>query len=163
MLEARFGVLVFPPGHVLEIMRQLDAVHIAQGLARRQRKLRLDEVAETAGGGDSLTRQPAVFQDLQGVGEVLRQLVDRFLFLRPGVFHRRGVDRLEGAAGFQVDDPVVGDHHLLNGTLDDVYIYDRALSPAEVATLFAVPEPSTALLLGIGLAGLGMRTRRGCC
>ena len=28
-----------------------------------------------------------------------------------------------------------------SGSIDEVYIYDRALSPSEVATLFAVPEP----------------------
>ena len=54
------------------------------------------------------------------------------------------------------------------GMMDEVSIYDRALSPAEVQTLYStIPEPSTALLLGIGMMGLGMRrrqrNRRGCC
>ena len=36
--------------------------------------------------------------------------------------------------------------------IDDLYIYDRALSPTEVSTLYSVvPEPNTALLLGMGL------------
>jgi hypothetical protein len=48
-----------------------------------------------------------------------------------------------------------------DGSMDDVYIYNRALSASEVSTLYSVvPEPSTALLLGIGMMGLGMRRRR---
>ena len=44
------------------------------------------------------------------------------------------------------------------GRIDDVYIYDRALSPAEVSTLYAaVPEPTTATLMALGLLGLAMR------
>ena len=51
------------------------------------------------------------------------------------------------------DHPAVGSLPL-ERQVDDVYIYDRALSASAVQTLFSVvPEPSTALLLGLGLAG----------
>ena len=49
-------------------------------------------------------------------------------------------------------------YDFFSGTIDDVYIYDRALSPSEIQTLFSViPEPSSALLLGIGLSALAVR------
>jgi hypothetical protein len=47
--------------------------------------------------------------------------------------------------------------------LDDVSIYNRALSSAEIATLYAnesVPEPSALSLLAVGLGGLAMMRRR---
>jgi len=47
------------------------------------------------------------------------------------------------------------------GKIDDVYIYDRALSASEVQTLFSsVPEPSTATLISLGFIGLSSFNRR---
>lgn len=48
----------------------------------------------------------------------------------------------------------------IDGLIDDVYIYDRALSASEVQTLYStVSEPSTALFLGLGLAGMAVRRK----
>ena len=47
------------------------------------------------------------------------------------------------------------------GALDDVYIYDRALSASEVQALFSsVPEPSASFLIAVGLIGLSASNRR---
>jgi hypothetical protein len=47
-----------------------------------------------------------------------------------------------------------------SGSIDDVYIYDRALSSSEIQTLYsAIPEPTTGLLLGLGLLGVAVRRR----
>jgi hypothetical protein len=49
----------------------------------------------------------------------------------------------------------------IDGRIDDVYIYDRALSASEVQTLFSsVPEPSTSLLLTLGFIGMSSFNRR---
>ena len=48
-----------------------------------------------------------------------------------------------------------------SGTLDELYVYDRALSEPEVFTLATVPEPSTALLLSLGLFAISLRRKVG--
>ncbi len=45
-----------------------------------------------------------------------------------------------------------------DGSIDDVRIYNRALSSAEVSELYSIPEPATLLLLGLG--GLILRKRK---
>jgi len=55
------------------------------------------------------------------------------------------------------------DPNFFTGLLDEVYVFDRALTQAEVRNLMAIPEPSTlliwSLLAGLGI-GCGWRRRR---
>ncbi len=51
-----------------------------------------------------------------------------------------------------------GDPAWSKGIMDDVRIYNRALSADEVAQLYAIPEPATLLLLSLG--GLFLRKRK---
>ena len=48
-----------------------------------------------------------------------------------------------------------------NGGVDEAYIYNEVLSPSAISDLAAVPEPSTIVLVGIGVFGLvGRRLRK---
>jgi hypothetical protein len=57
---------------------------------------------------------------------------------------------------------IVGPTHVgaFDGVIDDVRIYDRALSDAEVADLHLLPEPATLTLLVLGGLALMRRRRR---
>ena len=56
--------------------------------------------------------------------------------------------------------------NILNGLMDDVRIYNRALSPSEVQGLSSdsgnapVPEPGTILLFGLGLLGVSRARKK---
>jgi len=49
------------------------------------------------------------------------------------------------------------DTGVFNGKIDDMFIYDRALTVTEVNELYNIPEPCTLLLFGLG--GLLIRKR----
>ena len=74
---------------------------------------------------------------------------------------------LQATLGSAIATSTIGEHtqfgrqftnHMehFSGELDDVRVFDHALSASEVAV---IPEPSTALLMGLGLAGLASRRR----
>ena len=67
-----------------------------------------------------------------------------------------GIGNLNGAAG-------VGNFRFFNGSIDDVRVYDRALSDQEILSLVSapsqLPEPTTGLLLGAGALGIISRRR----
>ena len=58
-----------------------------------------------------------------------------------------------GAANFRVGSTNSGGE-FCNGLLDDVRIYDTALTSSEIGTIAGIPEPSTIILLVTGLIGL---------
>lgn len=47
----------------------------------------------------------------------------------------------------------------LGGTIDDVRIYDNALTDNDISRIAAVPEPATMLALGLGVVALRRRRR----
>lgn len=50
--------------------------------------------------------------------------------------------------------------HYFKGSIDDVYIFNRALSEDEIYQLNVIPEPTTMILLGSGLIGfVGIRRK----
>lgn len=53
----------------------------------------------------------------------------------------------------------VGDIRQLDGFVDEVKIYDTALSAAEIRRLAAVPEPASVLLIAVGAAMIGLANR----
>ena len=68
---------------------------------------------------------------------------------------------LELAAGFAQLPAHVYAANKLTTRQDDIYMYDRRLSVSEISTLYtaAIPEPTTGLLLGLGLLGVAVRRR----
>jgi hypothetical protein len=59
--------------------------------------------------------------------------------------------------GFGIGNVEAGDDFPFVGKIDEALLYNRALSPAEVAML--VPEPGSATLVCCGLAGLLLSRR----
>ena len=73
-----------------------------------------------------------------------------------GPLHSIADDLLIGAGNLRGD--LI---HFFNGSIDDVRIYDRALSSAEIGDLRFVPIPGGMLLGVLGLGCAGLRLRRG--
>jgi hypothetical protein len=67
------------------------------------------------------------------------------------------IQTLSGTGGLLIGGASYGSHYL--GLIDDVAVYDRALSPAEIASN-AVPEPSAPVEVFGGIAGLLAIARR---
>jgi hypothetical protein len=63
-----------------------------------------------------------------------------------------------GAANFRIGSTNSGE--FMNGLIDDVRVYDNALSQSEISTLASIPEPSAVALLGLGGLALLIRRRK---
>lgn len=124
-------------------------------------------------GGDASNINLGAVNDLKGKqitltfsGNVLTAYVDGTALEDTVTFtYAEGTTPSTALTGFQFGAAFGGDRVSNSVTVDDIYMWNRALSADEVASLPisttpAVPEPTTATLSLLALAGLAARRRR---